>query len=266
MKAKQSFTPLKVYSSYEPFPPPISIRSDTLLPGEIATSPGRHSRSGPRAAVDKCLLRTAHSLMKNGNGLKEVSAPVFYSCSDLSRLRTETGLGGLIGASPEMEKVYRIVSKVAHTVHPVLILGESGTGKEMVARSIHMNGPNAAKPFIPVDCGSLVPTLIESELFGHVKGAFTGANRSKEGLLSAAAGGTVFLDEIGDLPMDLQARLLRALQEKEVRPVGATRGPDLRSGAGGDQTRPGRDGGSGDLPQGPLLSPQRGQPEAAAAA
>ncbi len=139
------------------------------------------------------------------------------------RLRTQTGLGGLIGVSPEMEKVYRIVSKVAHSVHPVLILGESGTGKEMVARSIHMNGPNASKPFIPVDCGSLVPTLIESELFGHVKGAFTGANRSKVGLLSAADGGTVFLDEIGEMPMDLQAKLLRALQEKEVRPVGATR-------------------------------------------
>jgi len=138
------------------------------------------------------------------------------------RLRTQTGLGGLIGTSPEMEKVYRILSKVAHSTHPVLILGESGTGKEMVARSIHMNGPNASKPFIPVDCGSLVPTLIESELFGYVKEAFTGANRAKEGLLSAADGGTVFLDEIGELPMDLQAKLLRALQEKEVRPVGAT--------------------------------------------
>jgi two-component system response regulator HydG len=138
------------------------------------------------------------------------------------RLRTQTGLGGLIGRSPEMEKVYRILSKVAHSTHPVLILGESGTGKEMVARAIHDNGPNAAKPFIAVDCGSLVPTLIESELFGHVKGAFTGANRSKGGLLSAADGGTVFLDEIGELPLDLQAKLLRALQEKEVRPVGAT--------------------------------------------
>jgi len=135
---------------------------------------------------------------------------------------TPTGLGGLIGSSPEMEKVYRILSKVAHSSHPVLILGESGTGKEMVARAIHDNGPKAAMPFIAVDCGSLVPTLIESELFGHVKGAFTGANRSKEGLLSTAQGGTVFLDEIGELPMDLQAKLLRALQEKEVRPVGAT--------------------------------------------
>jgi len=138
------------------------------------------------------------------------------------RLRTQKGMGNLIGRSPEMEKVYRILSKVAFSTHPVLVLGESGTGKELVARSILVNGPNAAKPFIPVDCGSLVPTLIESELFGYVKGAFTGANRAKEGLLAAAEGGTVFLDEIGELPLDLQAKLLRALQEKEVRPVGAT--------------------------------------------
>ena len=138
------------------------------------------------------------------------------------RLRTQQGMGGLVGHSPEMEKLYRILSKVAYSTHPVLILGESGTGKELVARSIHFNGPNAAKPFVPVDCGSLVPTLIESELFGHVKGAFTGADRAKEGLLASADGGTVFLDEIGELPLDLQAKLLRALQEKEVRPVGAT--------------------------------------------
>jgi DNA-binding NtrC family response regulator len=138
------------------------------------------------------------------------------------RLRTQQGMGGLVGRSPEMEKLYRILSKVAFSTHPVLILGESGTGKELVARSIHFNGPNAGRPFVPVDCGSLVPTLIESELFGHVKGAFTGADRNKEGLLASAEGGTVFLDEIGELPLDLQAKLLRALQEKEVRPVGAT--------------------------------------------
>jgi DNA-binding NtrC family response regulator len=138
------------------------------------------------------------------------------------RLRASHGLGAMIGRSVEMEKLYRILSKVAQSSHPVLVLGESGTGKELVARTIHAYGPNAQKPFLPVDCGSLVPTLIESELFGHVKGAFTGANHSKNGLLVSAEGGTVFLDEIGELSLDLQAKLLRALQEKEVRPVGAT--------------------------------------------
>jgi two-component system response regulator HydG len=138
------------------------------------------------------------------------------------RLRLSQGLGAMIGRSPEMEKLYRILSKVAQSAHPVLVLGESGTGKELVARTIHAYGPNAQKPFLPVDCGSLVPTLIESELFGYVKGAFTGANRAKDGLLVSAEGGTVFLDEIGELSLDLQAKLLRALQEKEVRPVGAT--------------------------------------------
>jgi two-component system response regulator HydG len=136
-------------------------------------------------------------------------------------LRQTSGFGSMIGHSVAMEKLYRILSKVAESTHPVLILGESGTGKELVARTIHNSGPNSEKPFLPVDCGSLVPTLIESELFGQIKGAFTGANRSKDGLLVSAETGTVFLDEIGELPLDLQAKLLRALQEKEVRPVGA---------------------------------------------
>ena len=139
------------------------------------------------------------------------------------QLRSKQGFGQLVGHSPEMEKLYRIIAKAAHSTHPVLILGESGTGKELVARSIHYAGPYKDKPFIPVDCGSLVPTLIESELFGYVRGAFTGAVRSKEGLLATAEGGTVFLDEVGELPVDLQAKLLRAIQEKEIRPVGGTR-------------------------------------------
>jgi DNA-binding NtrC family response regulator len=145
------------------------------------------------------------------------------------QFRLSRGLGLMIGHSAEMEKLYRIVSKVAQSTHPVLILGESGTGKELVARTIHAFGPNAQKPFMPVDCGSLVPTLVESELFGYVKGAFTGANRSKDGLLVSAEGGTVFLDEIGELTLDLQAKLLRALQEKEVRPVGATHRVAIRA-------------------------------------
>ena len=139
------------------------------------------------------------------------------------RFKSKLGFGSMIGQSPEMERLYRMIAKVAQSTHPVLILGESGTGKEMVARSIHYSGPFKDKPYIPVDCGSLVPTLIESELFGHLKGSFTGANQNKEGLLAIAEGGTVFLDEIGELPVDLQSKLLRAIQEKEIRPVGSTK-------------------------------------------
>src|SRR5205807_487552 len=139
------------------------------------------------------------------------------------KIKSKQGFGSIVGRAPEMEKLYRIISKAAQSTHPVLILGESGTGKELVARSIHFSGPHRDRPFIPVDCGSLVPTLIESELFGYVRGAFTGAVRSKDGLLAIAEGGTVFLDEVGELPVDLQAKLLRAIQEKEIRAVGSTK-------------------------------------------
>jgi DNA-binding NtrC family response regulator len=137
------------------------------------------------------------------------------------QLRTRPGFAGLIGVSPKMQRVYRMIEKVSQHNYPVLILGESGTGKELVARSIHFSGVRRNRPFVPVDCSSLVPTLIESELFGYVKGAFTGAMHSKIGLIESAGNGTLFLDEIGDLPVDLQAKLLRALQEKEVKPVGS---------------------------------------------
>jgi DNA-binding NtrC family response regulator len=138
------------------------------------------------------------------------------------QLRSRPGFGGLIGVSAKMQRVYKMIEKVSQHDHPVLILGESGTGKELVAKSIHYSGSRKNRPFAPVDCSSLVATLIESELFGYVKGAFTGAMQSKQGLLEAAQGGTLFLDEIGDMPIDLQAKLLRALQEREVKPVGST--------------------------------------------
>jgi DNA-binding NtrC family response regulator len=138
------------------------------------------------------------------------------------QMRSRPGFAGLIGVSPKMQRVYRLIEKVSQHNYPVLILGESGTGKELVARSIHFSGLRKTRPFVPVDCSALVPTLIEAELFGYVKGAFTGAVHTKPGLMEIADNGTLFLDEIGDLPIDLQAKLLRALQEREIRPVGST--------------------------------------------
>ena len=132
-------------------------------------------------------------------------------------------LGGLVGASAPMQRVYSLIQKVSPHRFPVLILGETGTGKELVARSIHFMGPRRDNPFVVVDCAAIVPTLIEAELFGYVKGAFTGAFENKQGLLAAAQEGTLFLDEIGDLSANLQAKLLRVVQEKQFRPIGCTK-------------------------------------------
>ena len=137
------------------------------------------------------------------------------------RVTAETQLDGIVGSSAKIQDVLRMVSRLKDIRTPVLITGESGTGKELVARAIHFRGPLAPMPFIAVDCGALVPTLMESELFCHEKGAFTGALKSKAGLFESANGGTIFLDEIGELPLEMQAKLLRVLQEKEVRPVGS---------------------------------------------
>ena len=137
------------------------------------------------------------------------------------RVTTEENLDGIIGTSANIQDVLRMISRLKDTRTPVLISGESGTGKELAARAIHFRGSMAQTPFVAVDCGSLVPTLMESELFGYEKGAFTGATRSKGGLFQSANGGTIFLDEIGELPLEMQAKLLRVLQEKEVRPVGS---------------------------------------------
>ena len=137
------------------------------------------------------------------------------------KVSTEMDLNGIVGSSAKIQDLLRVIARLKDTRTPVLIAGESGTGKELIARAIHFRGQYAQKSFVAVDCGSLVPTLIESELFGYEKGAFTGAAKSKEGLFAAASGGTIFLDEIGELPLEMQTKLLRVLQEKEVRPVGS---------------------------------------------
>ncbi len=130
--------------------------------------------------------------------------------------------GELVGTSRPIRAVHELVRRIAGTDAPVLLLGESGTGKELVARAIHEASPRAAGPFVALNCAAATPTLIESELFGHVKGAFTDARRARDGLFVEANGGTLFLDEIADLPLELQPKLLRALQEREVRPVGGS--------------------------------------------
>ncbi|MBK1656209.1 sigma-54-dependent transcriptional regulator [Allochromatium vinosum] len=129
----------------------------------------------------------------------------------------------LLGDSPAMQQIRALIAKLARTQAPVFITGESGTGKELAARLIHAQGPRRDGPFVPVNCGAIPHDLVESELFGHKKGSFTGALADKEGLFQAAAGGTLFLDELADLPLPAQVKLLRAIQEKCVRPIGAAR-------------------------------------------
>src|SRR5215217_6007295 len=136
-------------------------------------------------------------------------------------LNKKYDFSGIIGKSDALQAVFDLVRKVADTNANVLILGESGTGKELIARAIHFNSGRSEKPFLAVNCGALPESLLESELFGHVRGSFTGAIADKKGLLRSASGGTLFLDEVGEMPMSLQVKLLRAIQEHEVIPVGS---------------------------------------------
>ncbi|MBW1902852.1 MAG: sigma-54-dependent Fis family transcriptional regulator [Deltaproteobacteria bacterium] len=149
-------------------------------------------------------------------GVKEEDAQFIKSIKDADRF------GRLIGKSKEMLNVYSIIKKVGETTVNVLILGESGTGKELVAHAVHENGPRKDKPFVVINCGGIPEHLLESELFGYMKGSFTGAVEDKPGLFEVAAGGTIFLDEIGELPTILQVKLLRAIQEKTFRRVGGS--------------------------------------------
>jgi transcriptional regulator with PAS, ATPase and Fis domain len=138
-------------------------------------------------------------------------------------LAPRVGFDKLVGKSPAMLAVFDLVQKAARSEANILIQGESGTGKELIARAIHANSPRASEVFVPVDCASLPDTLLESELFGHERGAFTGADRVKPGMIEVTDRGTLFLDEIGELPLALQSKLLRALQERQIRRVGGTK-------------------------------------------
>jgi DNA-binding NtrC family response regulator len=160
----------------------------------------------------------AHSVAKAGEHGRLVARAQRLE----KELEVRERYGDIVGSSPLMGEVYRTVESVAHSSATVLLQGESGTGKELVARAIHSRGPRAGKPFVPVNCSAIPETLVEAELFGHVRGAFTGAIETRVGLFEAASGGTIMLDEIGDLPLHVQVKLLRTLQEGEIKRVGAS--------------------------------------------
>ena len=174
---------------------------------------------------------------------------------------------GMVARSQEMLEIFSFIERLARYPTTALITGESGTGKELVARALHELSPLKDKPFILCNCTTLAPTLLESELFGHVRGAFTGADRDRKGLFEAAHGGSIFLDEIGELPMAVQAKLLRVIENREIKRVGLAgadshRHPHHR----GHQPRPRDDGRSRRVPRGSLLSAERRLDHAAAAA
>ena len=174
----------------------------------------------PRLAAEVVpLVRRAlekRELAMRGNSLAEANQLL------REQLEARTRLGEMVGRSTAMQGVFQLIEKVAAARTTVLITGESGVGKELVARAVHARSPRGQGPFVPVNCGAIPEGLIESELFGHVKGAFTGAASDKRGLFQTAEGGTLFLDEIAELPTSLQVKLLRAIQDRRIRPVGAT--------------------------------------------
>lgn len=223
------------------------IISDLRLPGEPGTELIRHAPDTPvlimtsyaslRSAVDSMklgavdyiakpfdhdeMLQTVARIIEARRERQQAQSLPTQAPSATPSAATEQQEMGIIGASPPMRTLFNRIRKVAPTMSTVLIQGESGTGKELVARALHEQSPRASAPMISVNCAAIPENLIESELFGHEKGAFTGAVASRTGLVEAADGGTLFLDEIGELPLEAQARLLRVLQESEIRRVGS---------------------------------------------
>src|SRR2546427_2641927 len=199
---------------------------DATLPVVIMTA-----YASQQSAIDAVNLGAFQYLIKNAKNdeiklvvrnaleLRKVRTENYYLKRELKRGHEEKSI---IGSSEEMERVFKMVEKVADSEATIMIQGESGTGKELIAREVHYRSRHAAGPFVSINCGAIPRDLLESNLFGHVKGSFTGAVRDSQGLLQVAEGGTFFLDAIGDMPHATQVKLLRALQEREIIPVGGT--------------------------------------------
>jgi DNA-binding NtrC family response regulator len=180
---------------------------------------------GSRNGIHLGTVRVVEALLGVGDVVRLGSTSLVLAASQPGAppLPTSTSFGGVIGVSREVRRLFPLFERLAATNIPVLVEGETGTGKEVLARALHDQGPRADKPFVVFDCTAVASSLIESELFGHEKGAFTGAQSTRQGLFEQANGGTLFIDELGDLPLDLQPRLLRALEQSEVRRVGGDR-------------------------------------------
>jgi two-component system response regulator PilR (NtrC family) len=199
-----------------------SVDTQTLMVTAFATTEQavEAMRKGAYDYVQKPFRN--HELLATLEKALEKRAIVAENQTLRAEIKARWTEGQLIGKSAAMDRLRDLIKRVANATSSVLITGESGTGKEMVARALHFQSPRAERPFVVLNCGAIPENLIESELFGHVKGAFTGATAAREGLFQAAHGGTLFLDEVGELPPPLQVKLLRVLQDRKVRPVGGT--------------------------------------------
>jgi len=204
-----------------------SVDTQTLMVTAFATTEQavEAMRKGAYDYVQKPFRN--HELLATLEKALEKRAIVAENQTLRAEVKARWTQGQLIGKSAAMDRLRDLIKRVANATSSVLITGESGTGKEMVARALHFQSPRAERPFVVLNCGAIPENLIESELFGHVKGAFTGATAAREGLFQAAHGGTLFLDEVGELPPPLQVKLLRVLQDRKVRPVGGTAEVDV---------------------------------------
>jgi hypothetical protein len=208
----------------------VDVLGDRLRVRDLDSKNGTYAGA---IRIKEALLAAGDTLSLGDTVLRVSSAPLLNESLPLV-----DRFGGALGISREMRRLFPLLARLASATIPVLVEGETGTGKEAVAQALHEQGTRAGKPFVVFDCTTVAPGLVESELFGHEKGAFTGAVARRRGVFEQASGGTLLIDELGDLPLDLQAKLLRVLESGQVRPVGASRRPRAARHGGKVPRRP----------------------------